>query len=142
MGDGDGFAAGINRANSVNPGAALPGQDDISEAFTDRRVRAALAFMESGLASGLSVSVVASRVGLSRSRFEHIFKAQTGGTFREVVRVMRLARARKLLRDLVCASRKSPLNVVTPPHQTSLGNSGASSPQLPHAIDVAGQANK
>ncbi len=69
MGDEDGFTAGLNRANSVNPGAALPGQDDISEAFTDRRIRAALALMESGLAGGISVAVVASRVGLGRSRF-------------------------------------------------------------------------
>jgi AraC-like DNA-binding protein len=42
---------------------------------------------------------VAARLGLSRSRFEHLFRDETGRAFRTALREVRLLLARNLLRD-------------------------------------------
>ena len=45
----------------------------------------------------LTASCIATRIGLRRSRFEHLFHPQTGQTFRAAVREARLARAARPL---------------------------------------------
>jgi len=62
-------------------------------------MRAAIRSVGDALETGVRVGDLAARLGLSRSRFEHLFKVQTGTTFRRYVRTTRLARARVLLQD-------------------------------------------
>jgi transcriptional regulator GlxA family with amidase domain len=64
------------------------------------RIAASVKLVDSALEKGIKVGDIAPRVGLSRSRFGHLFKAQTGLTFRQYVRAARLARAKLLLRDI------------------------------------------
>ena len=67
---------------------------------TDRRIEAAIALIESELEKGVRVTDLATRLGLSRSRLEHLFKAQVGTTIRNYIQAMRVARAEALLPDL------------------------------------------
>ena len=53
---------------------------------TDTRIRDALGLIGTSLRAGVNAPAIASRVGLSRSRFEHLFKTQTGTTFRDYLR--------------------------------------------------------
>jgi transcriptional regulator GlxA family with amidase domain len=46
-----------------------------------------------------SVQRIAAQVGLSPSWFEHIFKKETGHTFKVFLRTTRLAKAKDMLRD-------------------------------------------
>lgn len=73
----------------------------VNSSITDGRVEVALRLTEVAVAGGgkVGTSAAAASVGLSRSRFEHLFKARTGTTFRLAVRAMRLAKAKVLLRD-------------------------------------------
>jgi transcriptional regulator GlxA family with amidase domain len=64
------------------------------------RIAISIELVDSGLDKGVRAGDVAPRVGLSRSRFGHLFKAQTGLTFRQYLRATRLARAKLLLRDV------------------------------------------
>lgn len=72
-------------------------QGTITRPVTDPRVWAALKLVGADLANGVSVGGVASRLGLSRSRLQHILRAQTGTNFRLIVRSTKLARACELL---------------------------------------------
>jgi len=65
----------------------------------DRRIEASIKLIESVLEEKVTAGDFAARVGLSRSRFEHVFKAHTGVAFRRYVQAMRLARVRVLLHD-------------------------------------------
>ena len=62
-------------------------------------MRAAIRSVGDALETGVRMGELAARLGLSRSRFEHLFKAQTGATFRRYVRTTRLTRAKALLQD-------------------------------------------
>jgi transcriptional regulator GlxA family with amidase domain len=53
--------------------------------------------MEREYGSRLTASHLAEVAGLSRSRFEHLFKAETGERFRRALRDIRLSRADALL---------------------------------------------
>ena len=64
---------------------------------TDHRIRRALEVMEREYSSALTATRMAEVLGLSRSRFEHLFKAETGGRFRPTLREIRLSKARTLL---------------------------------------------
>jgi transcriptional regulator GlxA family with amidase domain len=66
---------------------------------TDPRIVRTLAVIESGWAQRLTVGRLAAQWGLSRSRFEHLFKKQTGDTFKSQLREVRLAHAKSLLAD-------------------------------------------
>lgn len=66
----------------------------------DARIAASIKLIESGLEKGIRASDVAARLGLSASRFGHVFRTQTGLTFRQYVRAARLVRAKLLLRDM------------------------------------------
>jgi len=66
----------------------------------DARIAASIKVADSELEKGIREIDLASKFALSRSRFGHLFKAQTGLTFRQYVRTARLARAKLLLRDM------------------------------------------
>lgn len=71
----------------------------LKNALKDRRIEAALKLMDDGFAKRLTGMGVAFQVGLSRSRFEHLFREQTGTTFKLRLREIRLARGRCLLAE-------------------------------------------
>lgn len=73
--------------------------DSRSFPSTDYRIRRALEIMERDYSQHLSATQLAAAVNLSRSRFEHLFKAVTGRRFKPTLREIRLARARALLAD-------------------------------------------
>jgi|SRR5579859_928887 len=65
----------------------------------DSRILRTLAAIESDPVQRLRVSRIAAQMGLSRSRFEHLSKEQTGDTFTLHLRRVRLAIAKSLLSD-------------------------------------------
>lgn len=70
-----------------------------SSPVADQRVRAALATLQANYSAHLTSGGVASTLGLSRSRFEHLLRQETGATFRRKLQDVRLAAARTLLAD-------------------------------------------
>jgi AraC family transcriptional regulator of arabinose operon len=66
----------------------------------DPRIKAALELLESSCGSHLNAAEMAANLGLSRSRFMHLFKRETGTTFRRELRQVRLSKAAGLLVDL------------------------------------------
>jgi len=66
---------------------------------TDPRIKAALEEMARQHVERLTADGLAAQLGLSRSRFEHLFKQHTGTTFRHHLRETRLVKARRLLAD-------------------------------------------
>jgi AraC family transcriptional regulator of arabinose operon len=68
-------------------------------AAIDPRIRDALELMEANCADWPTPVLIASQLGLSRSRFQHLFKQETGATFRRVLRELRLSTASVLLAD-------------------------------------------
>ncbi len=65
----------------------------------DVRVRTALATIQANYSSHLTSGGTAAALGLSRSRLEHLFKQETGATFRRKLQDVRLAVAQGLLAD-------------------------------------------
>jgi len=65
----------------------------------DYRIEHALKFMEVHCDRHLTVPLIAGYFGLSRSRFEHLFTRETGTTFRDGLREIRLSRGSTLLAD-------------------------------------------
>ncbi len=65
----------------------------------DPRIGRALKSMERMCSEHLDISRYAEEAGLSRWRFEHLFKAQTGLTPRAMLREFCLAKAQGLLAD-------------------------------------------
>jgi len=65
----------------------------------DARIQGALEIMRSTCEASLTASGMAARLGLSRSRFEHLLHEQTGKTFGGTLSDFRLAKARALLAD-------------------------------------------
>jgi len=63
----------------------------------DSRMRLALQLMQAHSAEHLTVSLVAAQVGLSRSRFEHLFRAEAGRRFKPALRQVRLSESQSLL---------------------------------------------
>ncbi|MFM1850553.1 MAG: hypothetical protein RIS54_237 [Verrucomicrobiota bacterium] len=63
----------------------------------DARIRVAVEFLSSHFAEPLTVTQVATRCGLSPSRFAHLFRTQTGQTPQRYLESLRLSRARQLL---------------------------------------------
>ena len=63
----------------------------------DRRVQAAIELMKADLRRELSPEDLARSTNLSRSRFQHLFKAETGVSPASYLRLLRLERARLLL---------------------------------------------
>ena len=67
---------------------------------TDARILSVLETVARELEKPQLVKHLAARLRLSRSRFEHLFKQQTGQAFQTFLRAARMARARIMLRDL------------------------------------------
>jgi AraC family transcriptional regulator of arabinose operon len=65
----------------------------------DPRIVRTLATIEAAPSRCVKVSELAAQVGLSRSRFEHLFKEQTGRTLKSRLRRLRLNRAKSPLAD-------------------------------------------
>jgi AraC family transcriptional regulator of arabinose operon len=65
----------------------------------DPRIADALRFLRANCHNSVTVEQMALRAGLSRSRFTHLFRQQTGETFRAALRRFRLAKAAILLAD-------------------------------------------
>lgn len=65
----------------------------------DPKVELALAIIESELHRPLLLSEISARVGVSASRLEHLFRRETGKTFKAHLRERRLAKAQGLLTD-------------------------------------------
>ena len=63
------------------------------------RIDLALKIMDRGLEEPLLVSRISERLNLRVSRFEHLFKAETGQTFKTQLREARMEKAKKLLLD-------------------------------------------
>lgn len=63
----------------------------------DIRIRLVLSILHERYAGDLDVEELAAVVGLSRSRLEHLFRAEAGETIGNVVRSLRLRRAAELL---------------------------------------------
>jgi transcriptional regulator GlxA family with amidase domain len=63
----------------------------------DPRVQVGIRLVEESRACGVTVTALAGRVGLSRSRFEHLFRTETGLTAKDFVRRTRLTAAKDLL---------------------------------------------
>lgn len=65
----------------------------------DARIELALEIMERALDEPQLVNGISARLGLSPSRFEHLFKAATGQTFKSRLRAARMEKAKELLLD-------------------------------------------
>ena len=65
----------------------------------DPRIRLALEILDRELDHPLLVNMISSRLGLSGSRFEHLFKLETGKGFKARVKEARLEKAKELLLD-------------------------------------------
>lgn len=63
----------------------------------DPRIESVVHLMESDLASQLRCASIATSVGLSVSRLQHLFKDETGKTIRKFQQQLRIERARELL---------------------------------------------
>lgn len=77
----------------------------------DRRVIAVLSWMEENLGTSVSLEGIAMSLNISVSRLRHLFKEETGNTPMHQLKLMRLLRARELLRDSFL-SLKQVMNMV------------------------------
>lgn len=67
--------------------------------FVDPRIKAVLEAIRRECGAHLTASSIATRIGLSRSRFEHLLHLQTGRTFRAVLQEALLEKAATLLAE-------------------------------------------
>ncbi len=65
----------------------------------DPRIEAARNLIQQHYAQRLTASAVARQSGLSRSRFEHLFKQESGLTFKAYLQALRVTKAKELLAD-------------------------------------------
>lgn len=62
----------------------------------DARIRDVVRNLELNCANALTASQQAQKTGLSPSRFEHLFRAETGKAFKKYLQQARLAKAQRL----------------------------------------------
>jgi AraC family transcriptional regulator of arabinose operon len=67
--------------------------------LVDARVLDVLDTVARGLEKPQSVECIAARLRLSLSRFEHLFRSETGQAFKTFLRAARMTRAEKMLED-------------------------------------------
>jgi AraC-like DNA-binding protein len=65
----------------------------------DLRIKLVMEITKRDLDKPLLVNLMSARVGLSESRFEHLFKAEAGQAFKTWAREARLEKAKELLLD-------------------------------------------
>jgi AraC-like DNA-binding protein len=63
----------------------------------DPRIANAIEIIEKNYGDHLHLSQIAREVGLSRSRFEHLFKQETGQDYRSYLLSIRMAKAKDLM---------------------------------------------
>jgi AraC-like DNA-binding protein len=63
----------------------------------DSRIEAAVGFIHDHFREHLAARQIAHQVGISRSRFEHLFRQQAGSCFKGYVRELRLREAERML---------------------------------------------
>lgn len=68
-----------------------------SHHFADSRIQQVLELVEGPGGSLLAIEEIAAKVNLSRSRFEHLFRRETGVTIGRTLRTVRLNLAKRLL---------------------------------------------
>jgi len=87
----------IGRQNSPHgpTGIAHP---ELEGQQLDQRVRVVLSWMEENLGTVISLEVIAISLNISVSRLRHLFKEETGIAPLHQLKLMRLLRARELLR--------------------------------------------
>ncbi|CCH30252.1 hypothetical protein BN6_29420 [Saccharothrix espanaensis DSM 44229] len=99
------LAAGLRAAASPDPLSLLEIGDHADQ--RDERIRAALALLRTERGGSLSVAQLADAVNLSASRFQHLFTAHTGTSFRRYrlwARMLHVARATRAGKDLTTAA--------------------------------------
>lgn len=74
-------------------------QEDRATETVDIRVLSVIKFMQNNLEKRLALKEMAHLVGLSDSRFRHLFTAETGMSPRACLRKLRLCRAKLLLEE-------------------------------------------
>jgi AraC-like DNA-binding protein/ligand-binding sensor protein len=67
------------------------------ETIQEYRIRNAARFLKKNFSHALSLDAVAAAASLSRSRFQHLFKEQTGLTFGDYLQRLRVGEAKRLL---------------------------------------------
>ena len=90
-------SADPHRSDFADGSMGIAGAGVNFKGVTDTRIRAALGLIGTSLRVRVNASAIALQIGISRSRFEHLFIAQTGTTFRDYLRWVRLSTARQLL---------------------------------------------
>lgn len=98
----------MRQANPLDPAALLRRiADTDTPAVTDARIRATVRTLRADPAATLGATALATEVGLSTSRFLHLFSAQTGTSLRRYrlwSRMMRVAAAVERGHDLTTAA--------------------------------------
>jgi transcriptional regulator GlxA family with amidase domain len=91
-------------AKSTSPGLLTekPPLNERDSWDMDPRIQCIIGAMRSSCGERLSVNGMALQLGLSRSRFAHLFREQTGLSFREALIELRLSKAITLLADWRC----------------------------------------
>ena len=99
-------SAGWSMSRIVTPGPAellsIPGwqlRPAEREPTMDPRIAEALEYLRANCEKPVTEKQLASQCGLSRSRFAHLFRQQTGAAFRAARAELRLSRAACLLAD-------------------------------------------
>ncbi len=77
----------------------------------NQRVQIAIALMSGDLRRNVSLDKVARSVGLSRSRFQHLFKVETGTSPAHYLHATRLDHARRLLETSLLSVKQIMLRV-------------------------------
>ncbi len=72
---------------------------DLGTRISDSRIRQSLVYLERNMMNPVSAGQMASEVFLSKSRFLHLFKAETGYSWQEYLLRKRMEKAAGLLRD-------------------------------------------
>ena len=64
----------------------------------DQRIETVVTAIQRGIAGKLDINKLAKQANISSSHFRHLFKLETGFTFNQYVKLMRLQQAERLLR--------------------------------------------
>ncbi len=91
---------GVHRNGSENAEPSFAPASGPPARHVDPRVRVALDYIEREFGRRLQQHDVAATLGLSVSRFRHLFSRDVGHSFRDYLRRVRLRHAARLLRDV------------------------------------------
>jgi transcriptional regulator GlxA family with amidase domain len=83
----------------VQEEAAVAGISEVRSLGGDSRICQAILFMEANLHRDLSVGLIAAHVGLAPSTFWNLWRRERDDSPKRALRVIRVERAKKLLRE-------------------------------------------